>query len=68
MDESHQLSPAEILKIEAEINTVPMVYWGYYYAGQGSTVQVVTYTTKALLPKSENDFMELLNGLTVSVF
>ena len=56
------------LKIEAEINTVPMVYWGYYYAGQGSTVQVVTYTTKALLPKSENDFMELLNGLTVSFF
>jgi hypothetical protein len=56
------------LKIEAEVNTVPMVYLGYYYAGQNSTVQVVAYTTKALLPKSENDFMELLNGLTVSVF
>jgi hypothetical protein len=29
---------------------------------------VVTYTTKALLPKFENDFMELLNGLTISAF
>jgi putative sensory transduction regulator len=56
------------LKIEAEMNAVPMVYLGCYYAGQSSTVQVVTYTTKALLPKFENDFMELLNGLTISAF
>jgi hypothetical protein len=54
------------LKIEAEVGTVPMVYCGYYYADQSSTVQVVTYTTKTLLPEFENDFMEFLNGLTVS--
>ncbi len=56
-----------VLKIEAKTGTVPMVYWGYYYAGQNGTVQVVTYTTKTLLPGSESDFMELLNGLVVSV-
>jgi len=53
------------LKIEAEVNKMPMVYLGYYYAGQSSTIQVVTYTKKALLPESENDFMEFLNGLAV---
>lgn len=54
------------LKIDAEAGTVPMVYCGYYYAGRGSTVQVVTYTTKTLLPELEDDFMEFLNGLAVS--
>jgi hypothetical protein len=54
------------LKIEAEVGTVPMVYCGYYYADQSSTVQVVTYTAKTLLPELENDFMDLLNGLVIS--
>ncbi len=57
-----------ILKIEAEVDAVPMVYWGYYYADPNSTVQVVTYTEKALLPEHEDDFREFLNGLAVSVF
>ena len=56
------------LKIEAEVGTVPMVFLGYYYADQSSTVQVVTYTAKTLLPESEHDLMEFLNGLAVSVF
>jgi hypothetical protein len=54
-----------LLKIEAELGTVPMVYCGYYYAGPSSTVQVVAYTTKTLFAESENDFMEFLNGLVV---
>jgi len=57
-----------ILKIEAEVDAVPMVYWGYYYADRNSTVQVVTYTEKALFAEHESDFQELLNGLAVSVF
>jgi hypothetical protein len=54
------------LRIEAEFDTVPMVYCGYYYAGQSGAVQVVTYTTKTLFAEFQNDFMELLNGLAVS--
>jgi hypothetical protein len=54
------------LKIEASVETTPMVYWGYYYAGEGITVQVVTYTEKARLPEQEQSFTEFLNGLTVS--
>ena len=58
--------PVWFVKIEAEFDTVPTVYWGYYYANQSITVQVVAYTTKTLMPASENDMMELLNGLAVS--
>jgi hypothetical protein len=54
------------LKIEATVGTIPMVYWGYYYVGEGGTVQVVTYTEKSRLPEYEQDFTDLLNGLTVS--
>ena len=34
------------LKIEADVNTVPMVYLGCFYGGEYGTVQVVTYTEK----------------------
>lgn len=54
------------LKMEAEVNSVPMAYWGCFYGGQYGTVQVVAYAPKAHLPEYEKDFMDLLNGLTVS--
>jgi hypothetical protein len=54
------------LKIEANVDTVPMVYCGYFYAGENGTVQVVTYTAKALLPEYEREFMDFLNGFAVS--
>ena len=54
------------LKIEADVNAVPMAYWGYFYGGEYGTVQVVTYTAKALWPEYEKDFTDLLNGFTVS--
>lgn len=54
------------LKIEANVDTVPMVYCGYFYAGENGTVQVVTYTTKTLLPEYEREFMDFLNGFVVS--
>jgi len=53
------------VKIEAEVNEVPMVYWGYFYGGEYGTVQVVTYTEKDLLPKYEKEFLELLEGFTI---
>lgn len=54
------------LKIEANVDTVPMVYWGYFYAGENGTVQVVTYTAKTLLREYEKGFMDFLNGFVVS--
>jgi hypothetical protein len=54
------------LKTEAEIDHTPFVYLGYYYGGPGGTVQVITYTGKNLIKEYEKDFLELLNGLSVS--
>ena len=54
------------LKIEATVETIPMVYWGYFYVGEDGTVQVITYTEKSRLPEYEQGFADFLNGLTVS--
>jgi len=54
------------LKIEATVATIPMSYWGYFYAGDGFTVQVVTYAEKSRLPEYDHAFTDLLNGFTVS--
>lgn len=54
------------LRIEADVNTVPIAYWGCFYGGEYGTVQVVTYAAKISLPKYEKDFMDLLDGLMVS--
>jgi hypothetical protein len=54
------------LKIEADVNAVPMVYWGCFYGGEYGTVQVVTYTAKSRLPEYEKEFMDFLNGFSVS--
>jgi len=54
------------LKIEAEVNGTPTVYWGCFYGGEYGTVQVVTYTAKSRLPEFEKEFMDILNGFTVS--
>lgn len=54
------------LKIEATVGAIPVVYWGYFYVGEGGTVQVVTYTEKSRLPEYGQGFTDFLNGLTVS--
>ncbi len=66
--EQRRISGADVrfLKIEAEVNTVPMAYWGCFYGGEYGTVQVVAYTAKSLSPKYEKDFMDLLAGFTIS--
>ena len=54
------------LKIEADVNEVPMVYWGFFYGGEYGTVQVVTCTAQTRLPEYEKDFTDLLNGFAVA--
>lgn len=54
------------LKLEAEIKKIPFVYCGYYYSGKNGTVQVLTFTAKYLFAEYEKDFMQFLNGLSVT--
>jgi hypothetical protein len=54
------------LRIEATVDAVPMVYWGHFYAGDGGTIQVVTYAEKSRYREYEQRLTEFLNGLTVS--
>jgi hypothetical protein len=54
------------LKMEAELDKIPLVLCGYYYAGKSGTVQVVTITGKSLFSEFEKDFMGFLNGLWIS--
>jgi hypothetical protein len=54
------------VKTATTFNKNPMIYCGYYYGGIHNSVQILTYTTKQLLPKYERDLMEFLNGFAVS--
>jgi S1-C subfamily serine protease len=54
------------IKTETTFNKNPMIYCGYYYGGKHNSVQILTYTTKELLPKYERDFIEFLNGFSAS--
>lgn len=53
------------LKMEFSIEDVPFVYYGYYYVGDIGTVQVITYTGKAMFAEYEKDFSDFLNGFVV---
>lgn len=54
------------VKTKTSLNKRPVIYCGYYYGGEHNSVQILTYTTTDLLSKYERDFMEFLNGFTVS--
>ncbi len=54
------------VKLDGEVNKIPMVTCGYYYAGKSGLVQVVAVTGRALFSEFEKDFMEVLNGLWIS--
>jgi S1-C subfamily serine protease len=44
----------------------PVIYCGYYFGGKHDSVQIITYTTKALFSQYQQDFMEFLNGFSAS--
>lgn len=51
------------LRLEGNMNGVPITYYGYYWAGQPGTVQIVTFTGQNLFEEYKGDMLELLNGL-----
>ncbi|MGA3188474.1 MAG: YbjN domain-containing protein [Bryobacteraceae bacterium] len=50
------------LKMEGETSGVPLTYYGYYYGGTSSAIQVLTFTGRNLAGEYEKDFMDFLNG------
>jgi hypothetical protein len=54
------------LKMDAELNGIPLTLCGYYYSGKSGTVQVVMFTGKNLFSEFAEDFMGFLNGLWIS--
>jgi len=56
------------LKLAAESSKIPLIYYGYYYGGEGGSAQVITYTGRNLSSEYEKDFFEFLNGFRVPPF
>ncbi len=54
------------VKSDAEVNRIPMILCGYYYSGKSGLVQVVALTGKSLFSEFEKDFMDFLNGLSIT--
>jgi hypothetical protein len=66
-EEKKQISgyKAMQLKINSSIENVPFSYLNYYVTGDWGTIQFVTYTATTLMPDYEEDFLELLDGLSL---
>jgi len=50
------------LQITGTVQGIPIRYFGYYYAGQEGSIQVLTYSGNNLFDEYQADFEELLNG------
>jgi len=53
------------LKIEGSVSQIPFTYYGYYYSGNGGTLQLITFTSQNLFAEYQKDFTDLLNGLEI---
>ena len=53
------------MRLRGTIEGIPFTYMGYYFTGKEGTIQVITYTSENLLSEYQQDFEELLNGLTL---
>jgi len=52
--------------MEGSIESIPFVYYGYYYTSKVGTVQLVTYTSKNLFSEYKSEMTEFLNGLVIN--
>lgn len=55
------------LMISGTMQGVKFVYYGYYFSNENGTTQLVCYTGRRLLQEYQQDFDEILNGLTTAV-
>jgi len=54
------------MRLEAELQGIQFVYYGYFYTGKEGTIQVLTYTTQNLYHEYESEMIEFLNGFTIN--
>lgn len=54
------------MKMEGTIESVPFIYYGYYYSGKAGIVQFITFTSQNLFPEYEPEMTEFLNGMIIS--
>lgn len=55
------------LKIDTEPHGIPITFLGYYYSGASGTAQILTYTGRTLAAGYERQFMDFLNGFSLTV-
>jgi len=53
------------MKMEGTIQSINFIYYGYYYAGEAGTLQLLTYTFTNLFHEYESDMTDFLNGLSI---
>lgn len=54
------------LKIDGTIAGVQFTYYGYYYAGKGGIIQLITYTSQNLIDEYQGEMTNFLNGLIIN--
>jgi hypothetical protein len=52
-------------QIKGTIQSIPFVYYGYYYTGKEGSIQVLTYTAQNLFSEYEKDFVDFLDGFSI---
>ncbi|SRR6266852_5738798 len=67
LDEMRRVNGLEVLclKIMGTSQGIPFIYYGYYHSNAKGTVQLITYTASNLFDEYQEDFTELLGGLTL---
>jgi len=66
-EEKRVVNGVEILamKMQGVIQGIEFVYYSYYYASKGGTIQCITYTSSGLFGEYEKALTDFLNGLTI---
>ena len=54
------------LKIMCTTLNIKLIYYGYYYSGKSSIIQVVTLSSYKLFSDYENEMTKFLNGLAIT--
>ncbi len=67
-EENREVNGKKVLcmRMEGTIEGVQFVYYGYYYAGKGGIVQLITFTSRNLYAEYEKEMTEFLNGLVIN--
>lgn len=67
LEETRKVNGVDVsaMKIEGTIDGVEFIYYGYYFTGKNTSIQLITYTSKNLFSEYEKDLTEFLNGLTI---